>query len=417
MKKISTCAGEESAVESRTTLSRRELLTSALGLGAVSVSGMALSACGDSSLLIGSAQAAEPDPELPSGNYRVDVHTHHIPDFYRVSLFAAGKFTAGGIPLPQWTPERHLGFMNSYGIQMAVLSISEPGVTHLPTPAERLALAQQINDYTTDLIAGNDPLTGLANPTYAGRFGGFACLPLGNPQDPADIANTVGEITRALTTLGMDGVGLLTHYNGVYLGDPAFTPIFAQLNAMNAVVFLHPVTPSAFPDLRLPTFLYEFTFDTTRAVVNMLYRQVFKTYPNIKWILSHAGGCVPFLSYRTSLLLATPAVFQNLDGLSPVPVEPQNIPTNADPAFATLYYDTALSPVPAAMKSVREVAPLSHTLFASDWPFAEFLFPAAGSPLPLPNPLDPAPQLSQTLSNAERVAVERDNAAALFSRF
>lgn len=416
-------------------LSRRELLRGALQLGAVSSGALALAACGDSGAALATGNASpspapnpaptpSPTPEapLPTGNYRVDVHTHHIPDFYRVSLLAAGKATAGGIPLPQWTPERHLGFMNSYGIEMAVLSISEPGVTHLPTAAERLAMSQQINDYTAQLIAGQDPLTNQPNASYTGRFGGFACLPLGNPQDPADLVNSIGEVNRALTTLSMDGVGLLTHYNGVYLGDPAYAPLLAQLDAMNAVVFLHPVTPSAYPDLKLPTFLYEFTFDTTRAVVNMLYRQVFKTYPNIRWILSHAGGCLPFLSYRTSLLLLAAGVDQNLNSLPGTPLadvlpDANTTPINADPAFATFYYDTALSPVPAAMKSVREVAPLSHTLFATDWPFSEFVFPAAGSPVPLSTTFDPAPQLSQTFTNAERIAVERDNARALFTRF
>lgn len=57
------------------------------------------------------------------------------------------------------------------------------------------------------------------------------------------------------------------------------------------------------------------------------------------------------------------------------------------------------------MKSVRELAGTEHVLFATDWPFTSALFPAAG---------DPAPQLDETFSPAERPAVERSNALAQF---
>jgi predicted TIM-barrel fold metal-dependent hydrolase len=245
------------------------------------------------------------------------------------------------------------------------------------------------------------------DPKLAGRFGGFACLPLGNPNDPLDLVNASAEALRAMNTLGMDGIGLLSNYDGIYLGDPRFEPLMATLNALGAMVFLHPVTPVKPDNIVLPTFLFEFTFDTTRAVVNMLYHGVFKRYPNIRWLLAHAGGTIPFLSYRTSLFTLTPVAAQNL-GL-PVLNEVEVFGSYRD-----LYYDTALSPAPAAMKSVREVTDVSHVMFATDWPFSAPVFIVPG---------DPAPQLSESFDNPERTMVERDNAldnfpriAALFGR-
>ena len=139
-------------------------------------------------------------------------------------------------------------------------------------------------------------------------------------------------------------------------------------------------------------------FDTTRAAVNLLYHGVYDRYRNIRWLLAHAGGTVPFIAYRTSLLTLYPAIAQNL-GLSGVDDQ------NAD--YARLFYDTALSPTPSAMRSVRAVTSTAHIMFATDWPFSGPVFVVPG---------DPAPQLSETFSATERLAVERANALAQLPR-
>ncbi|MFX4994021.1 amidohydrolase, partial [Acinetobacter baumannii] len=85
------------------------------------------------------------------------------------------------------------------------------------------------------------------------------------------------------------------------------------LSLLGAMVFLHPVTPVKPDSIKLPTFLFEFTFDTTRAAVNMLYHGVYRLYPRIRWLLAHAGGALPFLSYRTSLFTIMPVLADGLD--------------------------------------------------------------------------------------------------------
>lgn len=373
--------------------SRREWLKSSLRAGAVTVGaagmGMGLSGCNSDALAAGTPVVSRLTDTLAnvSGPFRIDVHCHHIPDFYRVSLASQGVLTAGGIPIPPWTPELAVNFMNEYGIQCQVLSISEPGVTHLKTPAERLAMAQRINDYTAkDLMNSNNPL-------LKGRFGGFGVLPLADPKDPIDLANSIAEARRCITELGMDGIGILSNYKGIYLGDASLLPLMAELNRLGAMVFLHPVTPVKPDNIKLPTFLFEFTFDTTRAAINMLYMGIYRTFPSIRWLLAHAGGTLPFLAYRSSLFTVSPALAQNL-----------NFPVledlNAFGSYRSLYYDTALSPAPSAMKAVREVTDLSHILLATDWPFSAPVFAIPG---------DPAPQLSETFNADERAQVERLN--------
>lgn len=376
-------------------VSRRDVLKQALGAGAATIGSFALSGCGNSSP-VAAASASEGEPgALPAGNFRVDVHCHHIPDFYRLSLAEHGQVTAGGIPIPAWSPQLAVNFMDDYGIQMQVVSISEPGVTHLPTAQQRLDLARQINDYTAETLIGG---TG----ALANRFGGFAALPLGDLDDPLDVLNACVEAERAINVLGMDGIGILTNYQGIYLGDPRLAPLMATLNALGAMVFVHPVTPVKPANIVLPTFLFEFPFDTTRAAVNMLYMGVYRTYPRIRWLLAHAGGALPFLSYRTSLFTLTPAAADSLGMPALDEVEVLG-------SYRNLYYDTALSPASAAMRSVREVTTLDHILFATDWPFSGPVFAVTATG-------DPQPRLSDTFNTSERLMVERDNALAQFPR-
>ncbi|MEQ3725526.1 amidohydrolase family protein [Alcanivorax sp.] len=396
---------------------RRTVLKGALQFGALTAGGLAVAGCGGSngartesntpSTTTGQDNAVgggnhnnddipdptTPDaPTLPTGNFRIDVHCHHIPDFYRASLAKHGIVTAGGIPIPAWSPSMAVDFMDKYGIQTQIVSISEPGVAYLSTPQERLDMAMEVNNYTTnELIYSNH---------YPGRFGGFAVLPIGDPNNPLDIINACSEATRAIKILGMDGIGLLSNYNGIYLGDPRFTPLMLTLNTLGCMVFVHPVTPVKPDSIILPTFLFEFTFDTTRAAVNMLYNGIYRIYPRIRWLLAHAGGTIPYLSYRTSLLTVTPALADSL-GLEVL----DEVKILA--SYGDLFYDTALSPAPAAMKSVREVTSLDHILFATDWPFAGPAFAVTTSG-------DPQPRLSETFTDQERLSVERENALKQF---
>lgn len=321
--------------------------------------------------------------------FRIDVHCHHIPDFYRLALAGQGIVTAGGIPIPPWSPVSAVAFMTQFGIQTQIVSISEPGVGFLPTVAGRKEMAQRVNDYTTtEMIDSTSPL-------FKGRFGGFAVLPIG-PLTDSDVQNSCDEATRAITELGMDGVGMFSAYEGSYLGDPRLDPLMEVLDDLQAVVFVHPVTPVKYPDLHLPTFLYEFTFDTTRAAVNMAYRQIYTRYPNIRWIFAHAGGTLPYLAGRARMALDQPDLIAGFDrgGFDE---------SNLD--FGRHYYDTALSPAPASMKAVRTLTDLSHILFATDYPFAGPVFVVPG---------DPAPQFDDTFSSSERQKVERSNALDLF---
>jgi predicted TIM-barrel fold metal-dependent hydrolase len=147
----------------------------------------------------------------------------------------------------------------------------------------------------------------------------------------------------------------------------------------------------------LPDFLVEFTFETTRFAANALNLGLLKTFPRLRIQLAHAGGAYPFLSYRVAVIQ------HGVESFLQAPSAPIDgaFPTSAT---AGLYYDTAISPAPSAMRSVLEITDVDHIVFGSDWPFTQLLFLGSG---------DPQPELSLSFPPAQRAAVERANALGL----
>jgi predicted TIM-barrel fold metal-dependent hydrolase len=288
-----------------------------------------------------------PAPVWPGA---IDVHHHVVPGFYRDALPVAGPVP--GVDYPRWTVEASLEVLARQGIAAAVLSVTVPGVD-TGEPAASARLARRINEFLAGLVAD-----------HPGRFGAFAALPLPH------LDETRVELSHALDVLGLDGVGLFTHYRGTYLADPAFRGLLDELDRRHAVVHVHPAVPPAGPaTFGLPASLYEFTFDTTRFVAQLLYAGTLRRNPNLRLILSHAGGAVPFLAERLTYgPVIAPALADRAD--------PDPLALLRD----RLYYDLAMSTSPPALAALRAFVPPARLLVGTDFPFMppETSAPAAG---------------------------------------
>lgn len=274
----------------------------------------------------------------------LDVHAHFLPPVYLEALAEAGlKTVDGGMPVPQWTPEKALAIMDEVGIAGAVLSVSSPHVNFVDQ-ARATALCRAINDYAAEV-----------KRRHPDRFGAYAILPL------PDIAASLAELERALDQLELDGVALPTHTEGRYLGDAHLAPLLAALDARGVTVFVHPTSPKCFEafGLELPAPMIEFPFDTTRTAASLLYSGALARYARIRFILPHGGGTLPFLAPRMAAVGSSPV----LGGRA---VSPQE--TMA--AFARLYYDTALSVTPQQIAALHALAPVSQIVYGTDFPFA-----------------------------------------------
>jgi 6-methylsalicylate decarboxylase len=311
---------------------------------------------------------------------RIDVHFHIIPPFYRDTAYAAGAGPALG-RYPEFSPELALDLMDRSGIELALTSVSQPGVQFAAAPTAARELARRCNDYAAELAAQRPD-----------RFGAFALVPMHGIDD------ALAEIAYAYDTLDFAGVCLFASYGEKFLGDPRFDPVLAALDARAAVVFVHPAyhPSSKAIDLPWPGFMMEFLFDTTRAAVNLLFSGALERFPRIRFILAHAGGLLPYFAWRLSV---SPMVDPRL---------PQWPREKVLEGLRRYWYDTALSPGAQTMGTLAAVAAPERIVFGSDWPYANARVVSAAIAE------HEAPGLHSTI---ERTAIDRSNALALFPRY
>jgi 6-methylsalicylate decarboxylase len=286
--------------------------------------------------------------------------------------------------------------MAELGIDAAVLNpLSVAGVHHGDDNKARY-LTRSVNDALAAFVAGA--------PT---KLGFFATLPV------PDVDGAIAELAHALDTLGADGVILLSNQNGVYVGDRRLDPLYDELNRRGAVVFIHPTVPPYVPDhldLKLWPAYIEYAFDTTRVAANLIYLEVLRAYPAVKWILAHAGGAFPYLSLRVRLM-------EELETKGRAPPFPstgfgrpfhERMPEGVRPYLGKFYYDTALSGGDAAMAALTSLAPIENIFYGSDWPYVERSFVVEQNENLLRMPHFAGDRFS---------ALERRNAQRLFRRF
>src|SRR5258708_33053329 len=238
---------------------------------------------------------------------RFDVHAHYLLPGSVGRGAPAQNFLAS--PMPTWTPEFALDFMDRHDIATQMLSVPAP----LPKDE-----ARRVNEYGATLIK--------QHPT---RFGLLASLPMD------DVEAALSETAFAFDQLGADGIVIVTNYAGVYLGNSKFEPIFAELNKRSATVLLHPTIPAGYDCVACgrPGPVIEFTFDTCRTVADMLYAGILNRHSNVKFILSHAGGPLPTLAPRLGTIGTLPWV----------PHPPELTQEAGRTQLSRLHFDTAKS--------------------------------------------------------------------------
>jgi predicted TIM-barrel fold metal-dependent hydrolase len=305
--------------------------------------------------------------------HRIDTHHHMIPPDYRKALQKAGIDDAGGRAFPDWSVEASLETMAELGIATAILSVSTPGTTFLSTAADAAALARDLNDFGADLVT--------AQP---GRFGFFATVPMPH------LAESVAESVRALDDLHADGVVLLANSSGTYLGQDGQDELWAALDARSAVVFIHPADLPGPVVAGVAPYAADFLLDTTRAAYLLVRNGIRRRYPNIRFVLSHAGGFVPYASHRMAVSITGDTGASPADSLDD---------------FAGFYFDTALSSSAAALPTLLAFAKPGHVTFGSDWPFA----PVAAGKL-----FAAGLESYGGLDTPGRSAIDRGNALTLF---
>ena len=266
----------------------------------------------------------------------IDVHSHIITPEFVSALEKEGRLLDEGFPLPKYDVDNHLKWMDEAGVQTSVLTLAAPQ----PTSA--------------DVVRKTNEAAAFIKREHPDRFLFCAALPL------PDVDAAIREVKYALDTLGADGIKLATNVGGQYLGAPELDTLFAMLNERKAVVVLHPHRPEPVNRevmAQTPLAMQEYLSETTRAVANMISRNVLARYPNVKVVVPHCGAYLPLAVPRMKSL--TPVMQANkLVG---------DIDWEAN--LRALYYDLAGAHSPEVIRMMLTITTPDHLLYGSDYPY------------------------------------------------
>lgn len=267
----------------------------------------------------------------------IDVHSHIITPEYVSALKEEGRLMDEGFPLPKYDVTNHLKWMDEVGVETSVLTLAAP------QPA------------SPDVVRQTNEAAALIKKEHPGRFMFCAALPL------PDVGAAIREAKYALDKLGADGIKLATNVGGQYLGAPELDTLFAFLNERKAVIILHPHRPEPVNRevmTQTPLAMQEYLSETTRAVSNMISRNLLSRYNNIKVVVPHCGAYLP---------LAIP----RMKSLAPV-MQANKLVGEIDweANLRTLYFDLAGAHSPEVIRSLLTITTPDHLLYGSDFPYA-----------------------------------------------
>jgi aminocarboxymuconate-semialdehyde decarboxylase len=288
---------------------------------------------------------------------KIDIHTHYYPEIYFRMLqeipseFSFGQDPTGrtiltyqgarffGVTPPMTDPSMRLADMDRVGIDVEVISLSTPNI-FFADERRQPEVARIVNNAYAELMA-----------SYPDRFKGFASIPMDAPDQ------AMQELHRAIDQLKMNGVILLSNIRGRALTSPQYRPFFEEANRLGLCIFLHPMLPAhaeAFREYVLGP-LVGFPFDTTLAVARMCFDGMLAEFPNIKWIIGHLGGAIPYLMERLD---------NGFRDFAECRVKIDQLPSTY---LKKLYYDTVTFS-PYALRMARDLVGTGHMLMGSDYP-------------------------------------------------
>ena len=288
---------------------------------------------------------------------KLDIHTHFYTQGYFQRIRDAGgdfSFTSDpngrpiityngarffGIQPPMTDVAKRLEDMDRVGIDVEVVSLSTPNVFFADAKGQP-DVAKMMNDAYAELVA-----------RHPARFKAFASIPM----DAPDAALT--ELHRAIGSLKLNGVILLSNIRGAALTDRRYRPFFEEANRMKLCIFLHPMLPVTTEPFREYVLgpIIGFPFDTTLAVARMCFDGMLKDFPDIKWIVGHAGGAVPFLMERMD---------SGYRDFAETKAKIDRLPSYY---LKRLYYDTVTFS-PHNLNMLRDMVGSEHMLMGSDYP-------------------------------------------------
>ena len=292
---------------------------------------------------------------------KIDAFTHIIPPGYREALYkmADERFYGNNWDrVIDGTPaltslDNRLRVLEKHEGLSQILTAASPALEESADPKTAVYLAKLINDEMAELIV-----------KYPDKFlTAAATLPMN------DIEAALEETDRAIKDLNFKGIQLFTPIDGKPLDSPEFLPLYEKMHAYDLPIWIHPTRGRGIPDYPSEEhsryYMYQmfgWPYETTTAMVRLVFSGVFDKFPGIKFITHHCGAMVPYFSER--VVIGQDYAETNLkakwkQGLSKQPID----------YFKMFYGDTALNGNTAALACGYDFFGVENIVFATDFPY------------------------------------------------
>jgi aminocarboxymuconate-semialdehyde decarboxylase len=290
----------------------------------------------------------------------IDVHTHIVPDHLpsdsrrseawpsielrdddNAAVMVRGKVFRA-IDSRSWNVARRLDDMGTDGIDVQVLSPMPELLSHWLPVNEADDLSRIINEQAARMIA--------AAP---GQFRGIGMAPM---QDPELAAKRLEDV-RAM---GLLGIEIGTHIDGIPLGDERLDPVYAAAEALGLVIFIHPLHPAGLERIggrREFAAISAFPLETALATVSLLSARVLHRFPKLRILLSHGGGAAAWIVPRIDFACSAGGLLKDY------------LPEAAGDTLRRFWYDT-ITYDSAALTYLAERVGTDRLVVGSDYPFA-----------------------------------------------
>jgi len=243
--------------------------------------------------------------------------------------------------------------MDKFAGLMQVLSLGAPPLESIADSKQSVELAKMANDEMAELVF-----------KYPDRFAAaVASLPFNN------VDASLKEIDRAVNDLKFRGIQIYTNINDKPLDAPEFMPIYEKMSDYNLPILIHPWRVIDFADYKsedksnyLVHLIFGWPYDTTVAMMRLVFGGVLEKYPNLKFISHHCGAMIPFLWQR---------ITHAMDGHEMVGKGPfKNVLTKPPIEYFRMFYaDTAINDNPSGLMCGLDFYGIDHLIFASDMPY------------------------------------------------
>jgi predicted TIM-barrel fold metal-dependent hydrolase len=298
---------------------------------------------------------------------RIDVHTHvQCLDFVKhlegrstlpKSLLDGGNYTiqcAAGLVVPSLPKiidmEEKLRDMEDMKIDVAVLSHGIPFGPDVLGGEEADEWAKRINDNLARII-----------DRYPGKFVGFGSIGFG------DCQRSIREVDRCIKKLGFKGIQVFSNISNKLLDSPEFVPVLKHIGMLGVPIHLHPAIPINRAGLETASqfVALAFPYDTSLNTLRLIQSGLFDETPDLKLIVAHVGGVLPYLIGRIGTYTAPSALVSNVSLLKhPI-----------DHYLRRLYVDTVCYHI-EALECCYKVIGAEQMLYGTDHPFGDYDAPA-----------------------------------------